>query len=125
MEAKKVIVATDKEYTDEFEPLIEELYNRKIELFCAWGTHCCQWETAMDLYITDPDRKNEIHYIATTSHEDEPFEDVLNMAELWEVENSSNEVETIRLLQVTMVPSQAFRSYFHPTWFHFSPSYLR
>jgi hypothetical protein len=97
MQAKKVIIATDVEYTPKHEPLLNGLYERRIELFCAWGKHCEQWELAMDLFVTDPVRFDESRHITTTSHSDESFEDVMNMAECWSVENGSNEVEVIQL----------------------------
>lgn len=97
MRALKVILATDKEYSEKFESILSELYQRKIELFCAWGEHSAGWEEAMDLYLTDPNRMDMDHHIVTTSHDDEPFEDVLNMAEHWMVEDGNNNVEVIRL----------------------------
>lgn len=97
MKPNKVIIDTDKEYSEEYEHILEDLFKRKIELFCVWGKHCDQWETAMDLFVTDPKRIDVEHHITTTSHVGEPFEDVLNMAELWITENGSNEVETIKL----------------------------
>ena len=97
MKPSKVIIATDKEYSEDYEYILEKLFNRKIELFCAWGKHCGQWETAMDLYVTDPERYNENHHITTTSHNDESFDDVMNMAELWFTENGNCEVEKIKL----------------------------
>ena len=97
MKPSKVFIVTNKEYSEQYEYILEELFKRKIELFCVWGKHCDQWETAMDLFITDPRRMDVRRHITTTSHSDEPFEDVLNMAELWVTENGNNEVETIKL----------------------------
>lgn len=95
--AKKVIVSTDEEYSVKHEALLSSLYERKIELFCAWGKYCEQWELAMDVFLADPVRYDETHHITTTSHSNEPFEDVLNMAECWSVENGGNEIEVIKL----------------------------
>ena len=97
MKTSKVILATDKKYSSDYEYVLEELYKRKIELFCAWGKYCADWETAMDLYLTDQVRMDSEHHITTTSHVDEQFEDVLNMATLWVTNNGNNEVETIKL----------------------------
>ncbi|QFS87430.1 DUF7684 family protein [Marinobacter sp. GH_1] len=97
MKPRKVILATNSPYSEQYEPLLEELFNRRIELFCAWGTHCEQWESAMDVFVTDPDRIGE-HHITTTSHADESLENVQNMASMWVVEGGgSNDVEIIRL----------------------------
>lgn len=97
MEAKKVIIKTDKQYSDAHKSLLQTLYNRKIELFCAWGKYCGEWEDAMDDYINDIKRLDDTHHITTTSHDDEPFEDVVSMAELWSVENGCASVEIIEL----------------------------
>ena len=56
MKPRKVILATNRRYSYHYAPLLEELLNRRIELFCAWGAHCVEWESAMDLLVTDPDR---------------------------------------------------------------------
>lgn len=97
MKPKKVIVVTDLKYSEKYTSLLEELYSREIVLFCAWGRYCSQWELAFDIYVTDPVRMDESHHITTTSHSDEPFEDVQNMADMWVIENGNNEVEIIRL----------------------------
>jgi len=97
MRALKVVLATDKEYSDKYESILSKLYERKVESFCIRGRHCAGWEEAMDAYLTDPKRIDIGNHIVTTSHEDEPFEDVMNMAELWLVENGNNSVEVIRL----------------------------
>jgi len=97
MKPSKVIIATDKEYSDEYEYILEDLFERKIDLFCACGKHCGQWETAMDLFVTDPKRMDGEHHITTTSHNGEPYYEVLNMAELWFTKEGNNEVETIKL----------------------------
>jgi len=97
MQIKKVILATDEEYAPRHEALLSSLYERGIELFCAWGRHSGQWELAMDLFVTDPVRFDESRHVTTTSHSDESFEDVLNMAQCWSVEDGSNDVEVIRL----------------------------
>ena len=97
MEAKKIIIKTDEPYTDNHQSLLECLYNRKVELICTWGKYCSDWEDAMDDIITDFTRLDDEHHITTTSHIDEPFEDVLNMAEVWSVEGSNTNVEIIEL----------------------------
>jgi hypothetical protein len=97
MEAKKIIIKTDKPYTENHQTLLEHLCDRKIELFCAWGKHCSEWEDAMDDTIADIKRLDDNHHITTTSHIDEPFEEVLNMAEIWSVEGDNKSVEIIEI----------------------------
>ncbi len=83
MNPSKLIISKDKEYSNEY--ILEELYNRKIELFCSSGKFSEQWELAMDYYIT------------TTSHGDEPLENVINFAKLWSTKSGNYLVETIKL----------------------------
>lgn len=97
MSAKKVILATDKPYSPEHENLLHDLYERRIELFCVWGVYCEDWETAMDLYVTDLGRGDLPHHITTTSHAGESLEEVVNMAEYWAINNGTNEIEIIRI----------------------------
>ena len=97
MKPKKVVLITDEEYSEAYEYLLADLFSREIVLFCAFGKYCSEWELAMDLFITDPTRAVNEHHITTTSHEDEPLEEVLNLAKVWFIENGSNEVEIIRL----------------------------
>ncbi len=97
MKAKKIIIKTDKPYTENHQSQLEHLCDRKIELFCAWGKHCTEWEDAMDDTITDFKLLGDKHHITTTSHVDESFEDVLNMAEAWSVESDNKNVEIIEL----------------------------
>lgn len=95
LDSKKVVLVATTPYTPDFEPLLLALIERQIELFYATGVDCGNWETAMDLLLTDPDRAYT-HHITTTSHPDEPFDDVLNMADLWSIDGGSD-VEVIRV----------------------------
>lgn len=79
--AKKIVLIASQPYSSRHEPLLLSLIERPIELFCAAGVDCGNWETAVDLLLTEPDR-HFTHHITTTSHPDEPLADVLNMADL-------------------------------------------
>jgi hypothetical protein len=85
---KIVVLMASQPYSATHEPLLIALIERQIELFCAVGTDCENWETAFDLLLTDPAR-GYTHHITTTSHPDEPLEDVLNMASFWIGEGGS------------------------------------
>jgi len=91
--AKKVVLVASQPYSTKHEPLLLTLIERRIELFCAAGIDYENWETAFDLLLTDPDRHFS-HHITTTSHPGEPLDDVLNLANVWSVEEGS-EVEII------------------------------
>lgn len=97
MEAKKIIIKTDEPYSENHQSLLDHLYERKIELFCVWGKHCSDWEDAMDDVICDIKHLDEEHHITTTSHEDEPFADVLDFADTWPVKGNNKNVEIIEL----------------------------
>lgn len=93
--ALKIVLISSVPYSAQHKPLLLDLIQRKIKLFCATGTECENWELAFDLLLTDPD-SNFTHDITTTSHPDEPIENVLNLAELWHVEGSQA-VEIIKV----------------------------
>ncbi len=98
MKARKIILATDKPYADEYESLLRDLYHRRIELFCAWGAHCEQWELAMELFVPDPVWVGPgRHRITAISHVDAGFDEVMDLARNWQVSHGSDAVETIRL----------------------------
>ncbi|WP_420008673.1 hypothetical protein [Xanthomonas sacchari] len=95
-DASKVVLVSFVPYSAHHEALLLSLIERKINLFCAAGKDCENWELALDLLLTDPDR-NFNHDITTTSHPGEAVEDVLNLAELWHVQGS----QAVELIDVS------------------------
>ena len=93
--SEKVVLVTDLPYTSAHEPFLQSLVDRGVTLFCAFGRDCSNWETGMDFVCIGEDGSGA-HFVMTTSHPDEPLEDVINMAELWHVDGDSS-VEVIRL----------------------------
>ena len=93
--ASKIVLVSSVPYSVQHEPLLLDLIRRPIVLFCAVGVDCEEWELAFDLLLTDPDRQFT-HEITTTSHPDEPLDDVLNLADVWFVEGGSD-VEIVRV----------------------------
>jgi hypothetical protein len=93
--AKKVVLIASQVYSPQHEPLLLSLIERPIELFCAAGIDCENWETAVDLLLTDRDR-DFTHHITTTSHPDEPLADVINLAKVWVTEDES-EIEILEV----------------------------
>ncbi|WP_371184315.1 hypothetical protein [Xanthomonas sacchari] len=91
----KIVLVSSVPYSDHHEALLLSLIERKIDLFCAAGRDCENWELALDLLLTDPDR-NFNHEITTTSHPGEAIEDVLNLAERWHVQGS----QAVELIEV-------------------------
>lgn len=92
-----VIISTNKQYSLDYEPLLIKLYNQKISLFCVWGQHAESWEDAMDDYIVGLPKNSSSHHVTTTSHPDEPLEDVINMAKCWQSDAGSSTIEMIEL----------------------------
>ncbi|WP_254460006.1 hypothetical protein [Xanthomonas sacchari] len=91
----KVVLVSSVPYSAHHESLLLSLIGRKINLFCATGTDCENWEFVFDLLLTDPDR-NFSHDITTTSHPNEPIDDVVNFAKIWHVEGS----QAVELIEV-------------------------
>ena len=85
--ALKIVLVSFVPYSSRYEPLLLDLIHRRIELFCAAGVDCENWELALDLLLTDPER-NFVQEITTTSHPDELLDDVFNLATVWYVEGS-------------------------------------
>ncbi len=78
---KKIVLISKTGYSPQHDKLLMDLLNKGIELFSAWGKDCKLWEEVMD-ELAVGDGSNPIS-ITTTSHPDEPIEDVLNMANCW------------------------------------------
>ncbi|MGE0754277.1 MAG: hypothetical protein AB7L92_03855 [Alphaproteobacteria bacterium] len=80
-EALKVVLVSNSGYDSSHDDILKKLVNRKIELFCAVGKDCQKWEDFMDeLCVGDG---SDVQYITTTSHPDEPVNEVIEFARLW------------------------------------------
>ena len=77
----------------DYQHILKKLIERKIELFCVCGQFSQQWEDAMDWLLTDDPKFKT----STTSHIDEPLEDVIDMANMWFTEHSNKDVEIINV----------------------------
>jgi len=93
--AKKVILSTNKKYNSEHEDLLASLVERKIELFCAIGEDCENWEEALDSACFN-EKGEEIGFIVTTSHPNETLEEVKEFAEQWNGTGNS-EIQIIKI----------------------------
>jgi hypothetical protein len=82
----------DERLLDEF---VEQCLRDRVSLIAVVGPGCARLEDLIDEIIvgdgSDPDR-----YICTTSHPDEPLENVLNMLERWNLDRSDR-VQEVRL----------------------------
>jgi len=77
------------------DPLLRDLIESKIELFCAVGVDADKWEDALD-WLCIGDSGEGGHYITTTSHPDEREEDVVEFAHSFATERA-HDVEVIRV----------------------------
>lgn len=93
--ARKIILhvpVSDETLLDAF---VEQCLADGVSLVAVVGPGCARVEDIIDEIVVG-DGSDEARFLCTTSHPDEPFEDVLNMAETWEFERG-DPVEEIRL----------------------------
>ena len=93
--ARKIILhapVSDEGLLDAF---VEQCLHDCVSLVAIVGPGCARVEDIIDEIVVG-DGSDEARFLCTTSHPDEPFEDVLNMAETWEFERG-DPVEEIRL----------------------------
>jgi hypothetical protein len=74
---------------------VEQCLRDEVSLLAIVGPGCSRLEDIIDEIVvghgSDGDR-----FLCTTSHPDEPFEDVLNMAQTWEMDRN-DPVQEIRI----------------------------
>lgn len=95
--ARKIILhapISDEALLDAF---IEQCLRDKVSLIAVVGPDCARIEDAIDEIVVG-DGSNPTRFLCTTSHPDEPFDDVMNMAITWEYERG-DPVEEVRLWQ--------------------------
>ena len=93
--ARKIILhvpVSDEVLLDAF---VEQCLHDGVSLVAVVGPGCARIEDIIDEIVVG-DGSDESRFLCTTSHPDEPFEDVLNMAKMWEFERGEP-VEEIRL----------------------------
>jgi hypothetical protein len=93
--ARKIILhspVSDEALLDDF---VEQCLRDEVSLIAIVGPGCSRLEDIIDEIVvgdaSDPNR-----FLCTSSHPDEPFEDVLNMVEHWEMERA-DPVQQVRL----------------------------
>ncbi|MBX3480010.1 MAG: hypothetical protein KF842_06395 [Caulobacter sp.] len=80
--AAKLILVLPLSTPDALEPFVETCLADGVELICISGPGCDAVEDEIDALIVG-DGADDARFIATTSHGDEPLEDVINLATLW------------------------------------------
>ncbi|MEI2384898.1 hypothetical protein [Breoghania sp. JC706] len=74
---------------------VEQCLRDDVSLVAVVGPGCARVEDIIDEIVVS-DGSDAKRFLCTTSHPDEPFEDVLNMAKAWEPEHGQA-VEEVRL----------------------------
>lgn len=94
MHAPRVVLVSTRGYDPERDdPLLQELIDSKIELFCAVGIDAGKWEDALDWFrLRQKDCSR--HFIVTTAHEDESVEEVIEFAEIFKT-STNGEIEVL------------------------------
>jgi hypothetical protein len=87
--ARKIILhspVSDERLLDAF---VKQCLRDRVSLIAVVGPGCARLEDLIDEIVvgdgSDPDR-----YVCTTSHPDEPFENVLDMVERWNLDRSDH-----------------------------------
>jgi hypothetical protein len=81
--ARKIILhspVSDDRLLDQF---VEKCLRDEVSLIAVVGLDCARLEDAID-WIVVGDGSDPNRFICTSSHPDDPFEDVVNMVECWE-----------------------------------------
>ena len=76
-------------------PFVEQCLIDGVSLVAVFGQGGARIEEVID-WIAVGEGTDDSRFLCTTSHENEPFEDVLNMAETWELERG-DPVQEVRL----------------------------
>ncbi|MBL8519868.1 MAG: hypothetical protein JNK75_04285 [Betaproteobacteria bacterium] len=96
--AKKVILVLESGSVLNRDHLLNELFEDRIELFCAVGKDAAEWEDLMDWVCVEAEVEKGIdHLVLTTSHETGSLDDVVELAHQISVPSGEQEVEIIRV----------------------------
>lgn len=97
--AKKVILISESGQPIDRMKFVRELFDRRIELFCAQGEDSAEWESCMEwLCVMAGVEEGIDHLVLTTASGPEvPIEDVISLAEQINIPSGSEEIEIIRV----------------------------
>ena len=83
--ARKIILHSPLSDERRLHPFVEQCLSDGVSLVAVVGSGCARLEDLIDEIVvaggSDPDR-----FMCTSAHPDEPFSDVVNMVECWELE---------------------------------------
>jgi hypothetical protein len=96
MHSGKVVLVSSAGYSpSRDDPLLRELIESQVELFCAVGVDAEKWEEALDWLCIGADGSGT-QFITTTSHPGESEAEVIRFARFFTTEQP-HEVEVIRV----------------------------
>ena len=96
--ARKIILVSESGDTRNRDQLLRELFDDRIELFCAVGKDAHDWEDAMSWIVVMAKVDEGIdHDMLRSMHTDETIEDVMEFAKQIEVPSQRDEIEIIRV----------------------------
>lgn len=93
--ASKIILHSPLKDQSLLAAFVEQCLVDGVSLLAIVGPGCAEVEETIDGLVTG-DGGNPGRFLCTTSHPDEPFDDVLNMAHTWEFERGDT-VQEVRL----------------------------
>ncbi len=96
--AKKIVLVAETGDVTDRDRLLRELFDARIELFCAFGIDAQEWEDCMDWIVVMAcvDEGSE-HSILTTSHRDGTLDAVVELASQITVPSGEQEIEVIKV----------------------------
>ena len=96
--AKKIVLLAESGDILDRDRLLRELFDDRIELFCATGRDAQEWEDCMDWIVVMAAVDDGIeHSVLTTSHHEATIDEVVALAKQISVPSGANEVEIIRV----------------------------
>jgi len=93
--AHKIILHTPISHEALLDAFVEQCLRNGVSLIAVVGPDCSRVEDVIDGIVVG-DGSDPTRFLCTTSHPDEAFEDVMNMAIAWEYERG-DPVEEVRL----------------------------
>lgn len=96
--AKKVILYSESDYSDVYDPLLSQIIEQKVLLFCSVGKDCELWHDIMDEMLVGDGSFERDFFMITTWHTDESLAEVVEFAKSFNIDHPDNEtVQVIRI----------------------------
>ena len=93
--ARKILLHAPVSDEALLEPFVEQCLQDQVSIIAVWGAGSERLEDIIDEMVVGDGAQNE-RFVCTSSHPDEPLEDVLNMLKYWEMERD-DPIQEVRL----------------------------